>query len=269
MAISEHQPTKKDGGRYGERERRTVHTCRVRSLVAGQQVVADGRTDGLCQPTCTAHCSGSGCLTITHRHSVVTSFTSAHWQQTQRHSSAQMRIQHSVKDSRLTASFPRQCGYAGTRKVEPFRILMKQDTTGWQWHQLDHMQVICTSMQSDNHAGTSSLNLLQVRCSSWRPTKSVEALKAMQSTQQANFILQNAITVHRMCPMHYWRNANARQFDVFSDQNKTGLAQQLNYAASRQHVFLDSNQQKQTAIQYCCNQCFFSQVFYFSFRLVD
>jgi len=22
---------------------------------------------------------------------------------------------------------------------------------GWQWHQLDHMQIICTSLQTDNH----------------------------------------------------------------------------------------------------------------------
>jgi len=28
----------------------------------------------------------------------------------------------------------------------------------WQWHQLDHMQTICTSLQTDNHANTSSLN---------------------------------------------------------------------------------------------------------------
>jgi len=25
---------------------------------------------------------------------------------------------------------------------------------GWQWHQLDHMQIICTSLQTDNHAST-------------------------------------------------------------------------------------------------------------------
>jgi len=25
---------------------------------------------------------------------------------------------------------------------------------GWQWHQLDHMQIICTTLQTDNHAGT-------------------------------------------------------------------------------------------------------------------
>ena len=29
---------------------------------------------------------------------------------------------------------------------------------GWQWHQLDHMQTICTSLQADIHTNTSSLN---------------------------------------------------------------------------------------------------------------
>jgi len=28
---------------------------------------------------------------------------------------------------------------------------------GWQWHQLEHMQTICTSLQIDNHTNTSSL----------------------------------------------------------------------------------------------------------------
>jgi len=23
---------------------------------------------------------------------------------------------------------------------------------GWQWHQLDHMQIICTTLQTDNYA---------------------------------------------------------------------------------------------------------------------
>jgi len=26
---------------------------------------------------------------------------------------------------------------------------------GWQWPQLDHMQIICTLLQTDNHASTS------------------------------------------------------------------------------------------------------------------
>jgi len=29
---------------------------------------------------------------------------------------------------------------------------------GWQWYQLDHMQTICTSLQTDNHTNTLSLN---------------------------------------------------------------------------------------------------------------
>ena len=31
-----------------------------------------------------------------------------------------------------------------------------------QWHQLDHMQTICTSLQTDNHTNTSSLNFYRL-----------------------------------------------------------------------------------------------------------
>jgi len=57
------------------------------------------------------------------------------------------------------ASFPEQPGLAvvGTRKVKPIWILMKQEMMGWQWHQLDHMRIIFTSLQTDNHVITSSL----------------------------------------------------------------------------------------------------------------
>ena len=43
----------------------------------------------------------------------------------------------------------------------------------WQWHQLGHM------LQTDNHASTPPLSFLQAGCPSCRPTKSVEALKAL------------------------------------------------------------------------------------------
>jgi len=36
---------------------------------------------------------------------------------------------------------------------------MKQEMTGWQWHQLDHMQTICTLLQTDNQGSTSSLSV--------------------------------------------------------------------------------------------------------------
>jgi len=36
--------------------------------------------------------------------------------------------------------------------------LMKQEMMGRQWHQLDYMQTICASCQTDNHASTSPLH---------------------------------------------------------------------------------------------------------------
>ena len=33
---------------------------------------------------------------------------------------------------------------------------MKQEMTGWQWREPDHMQIIWTSLQTDKHASTSS-----------------------------------------------------------------------------------------------------------------
>jgi len=42
---------------------------------------------------------------------------------------------------------------------------------GWQWHLLDHMQIICTSLQTDNHASTSPFSF-------YRP----DALLAAQPT---------------------------------------------------------------------------------------
>jgi len=38
---------------------------------------------------------------------------------------------------------------------------MKQEIIRWQWHRLDHMQILYTSLWTNNHASTSSLNFLQ------------------------------------------------------------------------------------------------------------
>jgi len=42
---------------------------------------------------------------------------------------------------------------------------MKQEMTGWQWHQLDRMQIIYTSLQVDrpNHDTTESLSFFMCR----------------------------------------------------------------------------------------------------------
>jgi len=34
---------------------------------------------------------------------------------------------------------------------------MKQEMMGWQWHQLGHIQIIYSSLQTDNHDSTSSV----------------------------------------------------------------------------------------------------------------
>jgi len=43
---------------------------------------------------------------------------------------------------------------------------MKQEMMEWQWHQLGHMQIICTSLQTDNHSSTSPLKFLKAGCPS-------------------------------------------------------------------------------------------------------
>ena len=47
---------------------------------------------------------------------------------------------------------------------------------GWQWHQLDHMQTVCTLLQTDNHTNTSSLNF-------YRPVLFLTPNQQCQSTE--------------------------------------------------------------------------------------
>jgi len=50
--------------------------------------------------------------------------------------------------------FFRATWVSGHQKGKPYWILLKQEMMGWQWHQLDHMQIICTTLQTDNHTST-------------------------------------------------------------------------------------------------------------------
>ena len=84
--------------------------------------------------------------------------------------------------TRLTALFP------GLPRVSRYqKDKTNLDFTGardseWQWHQLGHMQV-CTSLQTDNHASTPPLRVLQAGCPSCRPANSVIALRAKKCTR--------------------------------------------------------------------------------------
>jgi len=53
------------------------------------------------------------------------------------------------------------------------------------------MQIICTSLQKDNHASTSSLIFLQAECSSWCPTNSVK-VKALNFLKALIGVGQNS-----------------------------------------------------------------------------
>ena len=73
---------------------------------------------------------------------------------------------HAHTHIRLTAFFSRKTRVSRHQKGKPFWILLKQEMMGWQWYQLHHIQIIYTTLQTDNHASTSSLNFLWAGCSS-------------------------------------------------------------------------------------------------------
>ena len=52
--------------------------------------------------------------------------------------------------------------FSNTPLGKPFWILLEQEMMRWQWHQLDHMQIICTSIQTDNHASTTPLSFYRL-----------------------------------------------------------------------------------------------------------
>jgi len=54
---------------------------------------------------------------------------------------------------------------------------MKEEMIQWQWHQLNHMQIIYISLQTDNHASTSSLNF-------YRPFALPDTQQQYQSTEE-------------------------------------------------------------------------------------
>ena len=54
-------------------------------------------------------------------------------------------------------------GYQKSKTSSDLNEARDDGVSGWQWHQLDHMQTICTSIQTDNHANTASLNFFTGR----------------------------------------------------------------------------------------------------------
>jgi len=65
------------------------------------------------------------------------------------------------------------------QKGKPFWNLQEQEMMGWQWHQLVHMQTICSSFQTDNHASTSPLSF-------YRPDAQPTASKHWRQVSNVN-----------------------------------------------------------------------------------
>ena len=58
---------------------------------------------------------------------------------------------------------------------------------GWQWYQLNHMQIICTSLQTDNHASTPPLSFYRL-----------DALRATQPTVSKHCLERGANDLHML-----------------------------------------------------------------------
>ena len=111
--------------------------------------------------------------------------TAASYRQCTQPASHQTTLQTIGKNTRslprLLQPFNSLCpglpGWAGTGQVKNNLNFTEARDSGWQWHQLGHMQV-CTSPRMDNHASTPPLIFLQAGCPSCHQTNSVKELKA-------------------------------------------------------------------------------------------
>ena len=87
-----------------------------------------------------------------------------------------------------------------------------------QWHQLDHIQTTCTSLQTDNDTSTSSLNFLQAGYSSWCPTNSVKAQKASLRFTCISTICRNTrVCIQEIHPSGFFCSSPAAWDSFLSD----------------------------------------------------
>ena len=78
-----------------------------------------------------------------------------------------------------------------------------------QWHQLDHMQTICTSLQTDNHTKTSSLNF-------YRPDAVLDA----QPTVSMNW-RQHGVSIIKLITVYFAWQRKAGYLSSFTNNQNT------------------------------------------------
>jgi len=72
---------------------------------------------------------------------------------------------------------------------------MKQEMMGWQWHQLGHMQINCTSLQTDNHGSTSPLSFYRTNVLTAAPAQPTVSNTKGNRNKYKNNSLSTMLTV--------------------------------------------------------------------------
>jgi len=71
---------------------------------------------------------------------------------------------------------------------------------GWQWHQLNHLQIMCTLLQTDNHASTSSGQMpfltSNQRCQNVKTLKVSWPCKRQKGQLLADFLVGLPCVIH-------------------------------------------------------------------------
>ena len=129
---------------------------------------------------------------------------------------------------------------------------MKQETMGWQWHQLDHMQIMCTLLPTDNHTSTSSLIftgcilflMLNQQCQSTELTEGRFLVCILLCTGTVGHFTSELIIVHRVSknvpPLACYNFETHEWILIFFGRNvadKVGNQKMLYYATSSNLCF--------------------------------
>ena len=119
---------------------------------------------------------------------------------------------HTHTHTRLTALCPGLPGWAGTRKVKPVWILLKQETvsgSGISW-------AICKSapLQTDNHASTSSLSFSTGRMPFLPPNQQRQSTEGNRPT--CSVIMMTTTTAN--LSLQQTRDLNPWQTDIQTDR---------------------------------------------------
>ena len=109
-----------------------------------------------------------------------------------------------------------------------------------QWHQLDHMQTICTSLQTDNHTNTSLLNF-------YEPDASPDAQHTV-SKHWTNYFL---VLQYFICYMQNNTLLTYRDFLRVDGSVLPSTKELLNSKGRRQTDFIPANQANQTHTHPC------------------